>query len=122
VTYRKHTTIAEVLAVLRLHALADVADRILMCRCGRWFNEPDLFSTHLLTEAQAQLTAPHRPGAEITREVLAQVAEIHRSAPDGEKTRRVAEFLGVSTRSAGTYVSRARKAGLITPPGAGRAA
>ncbi len=113
--FRKHTIIAEALDVPRSHALADVVDRILMCRCGRWFTEPDSFNTHLRAEIQGQLSAPQRPGAQITRDVLAEVADIHRSSPDGQKSRRVAEFLGVSTRSAGTYISRARKAGLMAP-------
>lgn len=51
-----------------------------------------------------------------TVDVLAEVAAIHRATPDGEKIRRVAEFLGVANNSAGTYINRARKAGLLDSP------
>jgi CDGSH-type Zn-finger protein len=112
-TFRKHTTVVDVVNLLRRHELVDVSDRVVMCRCGRWFNEPAAFSGHLLDEAEGELTARTPPSQTISREVLAEVAEIHRQAPDGEKIRQVAEFLGVAHRSAGTYVSRARKAGLL---------
>lgn len=114
-TNRKNTTVAEVLALLRRHTLADITDRIAMCRCGRWFTEPSQFSAHLLADLHAQLTAQHPRGPAVTDELLAEVAAIHRAAPEGDKMRRIAEFLGVSNSSAGTYVSRARKAGLLEP-------
>ena len=112
-THRKHTTVVEVLDLLKLHELVDVADRVVMCRCGRWFDAPAAFSGHLRGEAMAQLSASQPRAPRITREILAQVAAIHRGAPDGEKTGRVAAFLGVSPRSAGTYITRARKVGLL---------
>ena len=115
VTYRKNTTVAEVVTLMRRHTLADVADRVAMCSCGRWFKEPGQFSAHLIDEVQEQLTTPHPRGPAVTDELLAEVAAIHRSAPEGDKMRKIAEFLGVSPSSAGTYVSRARKSGLLEP-------
>lgn len=115
-TFRKNTTIAEVTAQLRRHTLADIADRVAMCRCGRWFPTPDAYSARVISEAEDQLRSSHPRGPAVTRELLAEVARIHREAPDGEKMREVAGFLGVSRSSAGTYVSRARKAGLLDPP------
>ena len=79
-TYRKNTTVAEVVTLMRRHALADVADRVVMCSCGRWFKEPGQFSAHLLAEVQEQLTAPHTRGPAVTEELLAEVAAIHRAA------------------------------------------
>ena len=70
----------------------------------------------MIEEARVQLTASAPRGPAVTRELLAEVAAVHRDAPDGRKTRAVAEFLGVSPRSAGTYVSRAHKAGLLEAP------
>jgi len=113
VTYRKRASVADVLALMDIHRLADIADRIAMCSCGRWFTTPSGFSEHLREQAQVQLSAPHPRGPAVTEALLAEVAAIHRAAPDGEKMRRVAEFLGVASSSAGTYVSRARKAGLL---------
>lgn len=115
-TYRKSTTITEVIAQLRRHTLTDIADRVVMCSCGRWFPAPDAYSAHVLEEAEDQLRASRPRGPAVTRELLAEVARIHREAPDGEKTREVAAFLGVSRASAGTYVSRARKLGLLEVP------
>ena len=115
-TYRKNTTIAEVIAQLRRHTLTDIADRVAMCSCGRWFPTPDAFSAHVIGEVEDQLRSSHPRGPAVTRELLAEVARIHREAPDGDKMREVAAFLGVSRSSAGTYVSRARKAGLRDPP------
>jgi hypothetical protein len=115
VTCRKHTTIAEGVDGLGRHALVDVSDRVAMCRCGRWFDAPH-FSGHLIDAAQGQLTARTPPSQTITVDVLAEVAAIHRATPDGEKIRRVAEFLGVANNSAGTYINRARKAGLLDSP------
>lgn len=114
-TYRKHTSVTDVLTLIGRHRLADIVERVAMCSCGRWFTTPAGFSEHLLEEAQAQLTASAPRGPAVTRQLLCDLAEIHRAADDGTKTRAVAEFLGVSPRSAGTYVSRARKAGLLEP-------
>lgn len=111
-TFRKHTTIAEVVDLLGRHTLVDVADRVAMCRCGRWLDVAQ-FSGHLIEVARGQLSARTPNSQTITRDVLADVAAIHRAAPDGEKIRRVADFLGVATKSAGTYINRARKAGLL---------
>jgi len=121
VTYRKNTTVAEVITLMRRHTLADVTDRVAMCSCGRWFNEPGHFSAHLLGEVQEQLSAPHTRGPAVTDELLAEVAAIHRAAPEGDKMRQIAAFLGVSRSSAGTYVSRARKRGLLEPSGSAAA-
>lgn len=85
-TYRKRTSITEVVALLDRHRLADIADRVAMCRCGRWFHEPRRFSAHLLDEVQ-QLTAPHQRGPAVTDDLLAEVAAIHRAAPEGLRER-----------------------------------
>lgn len=114
-TQRRHTTVDEAVAVIRRHRVVRVDGRVMSCACGRWFETPDRYSGHLLDEAETQLSSYVPRHAVVTLELLGEVADVYRAAPDGAKTRAVAEFLGVGATSAGTYLTRARKAGLLEP-------
>lgn len=112
-SHKQETTVAEALVAARKHDLDGLGGSILLCRCGGWFATPDAYNVHRAEAMKIDLgmRAPKRN--EVTPELLADVAEAHLSAPDGKRTAAVAKVLGLSNRSAGHYVSLARKAGLL---------
>jgi len=86
---------------------------VVLCCCGWWFKSAAAYNRHR-SEALAQdLTAPTKRRPAIDRALLGQVAEAYRGAGPRNRHAAVAAVLGVPARSAGTYVSRARRAGLL---------
>lgn len=114
---RRNTTIAAALAASARHKLSGIADGIILCGCGAWFADPDLFNEHRADLLAAELAAYKPRRRNVDRHLLEQVAEVYTAAAPGRRQAAVGALLGVSSQSAGTYVSRARKLGVMPESG-----
>ncbi len=110
----RHTTIATALAVSRRHDLEQVAEGIMLCRCGQWFPTPTHFNSHRADRLAAELAAYKTRRPTVDRALLEQVSQVYLAAAPGSRSAAVGDLLGVSPHSAGTYISRARKLGILT--------
>lgn len=110
---RRHTTIATAVAVSRRHDLEQVAEGILLCRCGEWFPGAGEFNSHRAEQLAAELAAYKTRRPVIDRALLEQVSQVYLAAAPGSRSAAVGDLLGVSPHSAGTYISRARKLGIL---------
>ncbi len=120
---QRPTTVAAVLAAAARHGLVDlIADQtgtVVLCCCGEWFRSAADYNNHRSDALTADLTAPTKRRPAIDRALLGQVAEAYRTAGPRRRHAAVAAVLGVPARSAGTYINRARKAGLLESKTAG---
>lgn len=114
---QRTTTVTAALAASARHDLAGlIADQtgtVVLCCCGEWFRSAPDYNTHRAGALAAELTAPTKRRPTIDRALLGQVAEAYRGAGPRNRHAAVAAVLGVPARSAGTYVNRARKEGLL---------
>mgnify|MGYP000883799670 CR=1 FL=1 len=114
---QRTTTVAAALAAATRHDIVDlIADQtgtVVLCGCGEWFTTAAAYNSHRTGAITAELTAPTKRRPAIDRDLLGQVAEAYRGAGPRGRHAAVAAVLGVPARSAGTYVHRARRAGLL---------
>ena len=114
---QRTTTVTAALAAAARHDIVDlIADQtgtVVLCGCGEWFNSAAGYNTHRAASITAELTAPTKRRPAIDRDLLGRVADAYRGAAPRGRHAAVAAVLGVPARSAGTYVHRARRAGLL---------
>lgn len=106
-------SIEEISVANRKHDLEGFGGAFVMCRCGAWFPTPDAYNMHRNEAVEMELSIRKPRENVVDDELLLRIAEVHRNAKPGKKTVAVAELLGVQTRSAGKYVTQARRAGLL---------